>query len=378
MSKMSKKEKGFKKVYEAGDVVKGSVSGQASKDDVVILERSVLEGKKEPAPIPLGETKITENGDYDVSKFATAKVDVAGMKPTGKLDIVENGDYDVADRASVGVNVPQGVFPEGVKEIRNNGEFDVMNFERVSVDVPGATTKELFDVTANGTYDIAEYANVKVEVPNPSVGVLDIVANGEYDVAEKAGVNVNVPIPEGYIKPTGSTYVSKWDLSREEYTTIDVTNYQTVEIPGVKELCDDTRYLQDSDLYDSYGHYNPSVVIAGYNQVDVSNLSSGGVQLDTIYSGYYYCEYSADVRYESDFKHIDTPPQPLPIDGKSAKLIVNKSSYDGEYSYYAGYHPDNNFAVVSIDDICNLAVDESAEFTVYIDSDRTFKLTRIN
>lgn len=228
----------YKFKYEKNGKVYASKNMIPSEDDVPMIDRDVLEGGEEPAPVPGGEVKIIENGIYDIAKYAVAEVDVAGVTPTGELNITKNGKYDVTYKASVDVNVPQGVFPEGTKEIKNNGEFDVANFEKVNVNVPGATTKELFEANANGTYDIAEYANVKVDVPNPSTGILNIVANGEYDVTEKAEVSVAVPQPSG-----------KAPMITANGANIDIKDYETVDV-NVPNPSVGTLEITENGVYD--------------------------------------------------------------------------------------------------------------------------------
>lgn len=158
---MGKKKELYKKVYADGDLIKGSVSGKVTPEDVVVTERSVLIGEKEPSPVPAGDVKIVENGIYDVSKYETAEVDVqGGITPTGHIDITENGDYDVTDCATAHVDVA-GLVPTG------------------SIDI---TTTDTVDVTEYATAQVAE-ANLVVENIKKDVSILGVVGTLEDSLA---------------------------------------------------------------------------------------------------------------------------------------------------------------------------------------------------
>lgn len=68
-----------------------------------------------------------------------------GITPTGELEILENGDFDVTTYASAHVAVPTGIFPEGTLEIKTNGEHKVTTYDNVFVSVPtgGADVDEV-------------------------------------------------------------------------------------------------------------------------------------------------------------------------------------------------------------------------------------------
>jgi surface protein len=68
-----------------------------------------VNGTLEEGIIPSGTKTINDNGDYDVSQYANAKVIVpTGITPSGELPITENGTYDVTNYASAVVNVANG------------------------------------------------------------------------------------------------------------------------------------------------------------------------------------------------------------------------------------------------------------------------------
>ena len=120
------------------------------------------------------------------------------IKPEGTLDINENGEYDVSNYASTNVNViGGGITPEGEINITDNGSYDVSNY---------AT------------------ANVEIEKGITPTGELEIVENGTYDVTNYASANVNIEATGGKYAPTRISFQDYMFMSNEDGTDYDMRN----------------------------------------------------------------------------------------------------------------------------------------------------------
>lgn len=94
-------------------------------------------------------------GEMPAAILAISGEGGGGITPEGNLDIVQNGDYDVTTYASAHVAVPVGIFPQGTLDIKQNGNYDCADYQNVYVDVPSSGGVEIDPVVLTGTCDSA-------------------------------------------------------------------------------------------------------------------------------------------------------------------------------------------------------------------------------
>lgn len=99
---------------------------------------------------------FTANGTYSADTGSawdniTINVPTGGITPSGEIDITQNGSYDVTEKAVARVAVPVGVFPAGQLNITQNGVYDVTERESVNVSIPAGASPVFGQVSGSGS-----------------------------------------------------------------------------------------------------------------------------------------------------------------------------------------------------------------------------------
>ena len=260
---------------------------------------------------PSGEITLTTEGTFDVTQYASAKVQVEKeeqtitptkdtinvypsdgkflnkvivnpipsnyISPTGETSATANGRYDCTEYAWFNVNVPETIpegyiKPEGSVEITSNGNHDVTNYATATVNVPipdgYIVPTGTISVTKNGTVNVTSYASAEINVPIPDGYILpsgnfEITANGDYDITDKKTVSVNVPTGggdslwaermNGRLKDKNLNYLFAYDSAGMLDATPYLAGYDTSSVQHTEYMFFRCSRLQTVPLFNTSG-----------------------------------------------------------------------------------------------------------------------------
>lgn len=177
--------------------------------------------------IPEGVKNITENGDYDVSDYATAHVAVSGGA-SGTISITENGEHDVSSYATANVNVPAPDPALETLSVTENGTYTpssgVDGFSSVNVSVPGGVPATIVSAAHAASNGEEVFNELKLMIPSGYKSVI-FVRTGNLDEAPDEKVVYACISPNS--TTTGTGYNLSWGKRRRSNST-GITTYYSV------------------------------------------------------------------------------------------------------------------------------------------------------
>ena len=232
---------------------------------------------------PSGEITLTTEGTFDVTEYASAKVEVAKeeqtITPTKDTINVYPSNGKFLKKVVVNPIPSNYISPTGETSATANGRYDCTEYAWFNVNVPETIPEGYIkpegsvEITSNGNHDVTNYATATVNVPIPDGYILpsgnfEITANGDYDITDKKTVSVNVPTGGGgdsLWAEIMNRRLQNYDLSylfARDRNMRDVTPYLT----GY-----DTSSVQNTD----YMFYNCDALktIPLFNTSSVTNMS---------------------------------------------------------------------------------------------------------
>lgn len=255
--------------------------------DILVAINALPKAGSNSGIIPNGTKEIEKNGEYDVTNYAKANVNVPSKEP-----VLQEGSA-TPTKSQQTFNPPSGVdgfsefvvkpipdeyiVPEGTGEITNNGKFYVARYEMVNVNVPDvpAVTEEL-SVIKNGTWEpsagVDGFSKVTVNVPDiPAVVYpLEVAENGTY--IAPVGVDGYSPIVVD-VKPVTDELTITENCTRiaadeglDGYSKVIVNVPETTPVIQPLEVNENNVVLTPPDGVDGYSPITVNVPVENLDE----------------------------------------------------------------------------------------------------------------